>query len=135
VAPPIQYQGETRYFQTLNKKNGNIMTIAGSNAHIMGTRSATLVLLWVLKNMWWIYSLHRHREDRNALARSLWEITMSLWICMMRSPLTMWNQESHMIERPLLSTNISPQKIAGSMDLDLEPKSMVECWKHSNWDK
>jgi hypothetical protein len=27
----------------LAKKNGNIMTIAGSNAHIVGTRSATLV--------------------------------------------------------------------------------------------
>ena len=35
---------ETKYFQTLTKKNGNIMTIAGSNAHIVGTGSATLVL-------------------------------------------------------------------------------------------
>jgi hypothetical protein len=35
---------ETRYFQTLAKKNGNIMIIAGSNAHIVGTGSATLVL-------------------------------------------------------------------------------------------
>jgi hypothetical protein len=35
---------ETRYFQTLIKKIGNIMTIAGSNAHIVGTESATLVL-------------------------------------------------------------------------------------------
>jgi peptide/histidine transporter 3/4 len=35
---------ETRYFQTLTKKTGNIMTIAESNAHIVGTRSATLVL-------------------------------------------------------------------------------------------
>jgi peptide/histidine transporter 3/4 len=35
---------ETRYFQTLAKKNGNIMTIAGRIAHIVGTRSATLVL-------------------------------------------------------------------------------------------
>jgi len=35
---------ETKYFQTLTKKNGNIMTIAGSNAHIVGTESATLVL-------------------------------------------------------------------------------------------
>ena len=35
---------ETRYFQTLTKKTGNIMTIAGSNAHIVGTGSATLVL-------------------------------------------------------------------------------------------
>jgi len=52
---------ETKYFQTLTKKNGNMMTIAGSNAHIVGTGSATLVLPWVLKNMWWIYSLHRHQ--------------------------------------------------------------------------
>jgi peptide/histidine transporter 3/4 len=35
---------ETRYFQTLTKKSGNIMTIARSNAHIVGTGSATLVL-------------------------------------------------------------------------------------------
>ena len=35
---------ETKYFQTLTNKNGNIMTIAGSNAHIVGTGSATLVL-------------------------------------------------------------------------------------------
>lgn len=35
---------ETRYFHTLTKKTGNIMTIAGSNAHIVGTGSATLVL-------------------------------------------------------------------------------------------
>ena len=35
---------ETKYFQTLTKKNGNIMTIARSNAHIVGTGSATLVL-------------------------------------------------------------------------------------------
>jgi hypothetical protein len=35
---------ETRYFQTLAKKSGNIMTITGSNAHIVGTGSATLVL-------------------------------------------------------------------------------------------
>ena len=34
---------ETRYFHTSIKKSGNIMTIAGSNAHIVGTRSATLV--------------------------------------------------------------------------------------------
>ena len=35
---------ETKYFQTLTKKNGNIMTIAGSNAHIVGIGSTTLVL-------------------------------------------------------------------------------------------
>jgi hypothetical protein len=40
---------QTRYFQTLNKKSGNIMTIAESNAHIVSTGSATLVLSWVPK--------------------------------------------------------------------------------------
>jgi hypothetical protein len=35
---------ETRYFQILTKKSENIMTIAGSNAHIVSTGSATLVL-------------------------------------------------------------------------------------------
>jgi peptide/histidine transporter 3/4 len=35
---------ETRYFQMLTKKSGNIMTIARSNAHIVGTGSDTLVL-------------------------------------------------------------------------------------------
>ena len=42
--------------------------------------------------------------DRNTPAQSLWEITMSGRMIMMRSPLIMWNQESHLIERPLLST-------------------------------
>ena len=42
---------ETRYFWTLRKKNGNIMTIAGSNAHIVGTGSTTLVLPRVLKSL------------------------------------------------------------------------------------
>ena len=31
-------------FSDIDKKSGNIMTIAGSNAHIVGTGSATLVL-------------------------------------------------------------------------------------------
>lgn len=35
---------EIRYFHTLTKKTKNIVTIAGSNAHIVGTVSATLVL-------------------------------------------------------------------------------------------
>jgi peptide/histidine transporter 3/4 len=35
---------ETKYFQTLTKQSGNIMTIAGRNVHIVGTGSATLVL-------------------------------------------------------------------------------------------
>jgi hypothetical protein len=35
---------ETRYFQTLTKKSGNIMTITGSNARIVVTGSSTLVL-------------------------------------------------------------------------------------------
>jgi hypothetical protein len=42
--------------------------------------------------------------DRNAPAQSLWEITMSGRMIMRRSPLIMWNQESHIIEKPLLST-------------------------------
>jgi hypothetical protein len=33
---------ETRYFQTLAKKNGNIMTTARSNAHIVGTEMSEL---------------------------------------------------------------------------------------------
>jgi hypothetical protein len=37
---------ETRYFQTLIKKSGNIMTIAGSNTHIVATGSATEVPHW-----------------------------------------------------------------------------------------
>jgi hypothetical protein len=32
---------ETSYVQTLTKKSGNIMTIVRSNAHIVGTGSAT----------------------------------------------------------------------------------------------
>jgi peptide/histidine transporter 3/4 len=35
---------ETRYLQILTKKSGNIVSIAKSNAHIVGTGSATLVL-------------------------------------------------------------------------------------------
>lgn len=35
---------ETRYFHILTKKTKNIVTIAGSNAHIVGTVSSTLVL-------------------------------------------------------------------------------------------
>ena len=35
---------ETKYFQTLLKKPGNIMTIAGSDALIVGTGRATIVL-------------------------------------------------------------------------------------------
>jgi hypothetical protein len=32
---------ETRYFQTLTNKSGNIMTIARSNAHIVGSKCHT----------------------------------------------------------------------------------------------
>lgn len=35
---------ETKYFQTLTKKTGNIMTIAGSDALIVGTGRAVIVL-------------------------------------------------------------------------------------------
>ena len=50
-------------------------------------------------------------EDRNAPTQSLWEITMSGGAIMRKSPLIMWNQESHIIERPPLSTHILPQKL------------------------
>jgi hypothetical protein len=40
---------ETKYFHTLTKKNGNIMTIVGSNAHIVGTGSAHWFSRWVRK--------------------------------------------------------------------------------------
>jgi hypothetical protein len=49
--------------------------------------------------------------DRNALAQSLWEITMSGKMIMRRSPLIIWNQESRIIERPLLSTYTLPKKL------------------------
>jgi hypothetical protein len=49
--------------------------------------------------------------DRNDLTQSFWEITMSGWMVIRRLPPILWNQESHTIERPLLSTYISPQKL------------------------
>jgi hypothetical protein len=49
--------------------------------------------------------------DRNAPTQSFWEIIMSGWTIMRRLPQIMWNQESHIIERPLLSTYILPQKL------------------------
>jgi hypothetical protein len=49
--------------------------------------------------------------DRNALTQLFWEITMSGWTMMRRLPPIMWNQESHIIVRPLLSTYILPQKL------------------------
>ena len=35
---------ETKYFQTLTKKQGNVLTIAGRDATIVGTGRATIVL-------------------------------------------------------------------------------------------
>jgi hypothetical protein len=35
---------ETKYFQTLTKRMGNILTIAGRDARIIGTRNATIIL-------------------------------------------------------------------------------------------
>ena len=35
---------ETKYFQTLTKKQGNILIIAGRDATIVGTSRATIVL-------------------------------------------------------------------------------------------
>jgi hypothetical protein len=49
--------------------------------------------------------------DRNAPTQSFWEIMMSGWMIMRRLPPIMWNRESHIIERPLLSTYILPQKL------------------------
>jgi hypothetical protein len=49
--------------------------------------------------------------DRNTPASSLWEITMCGWTIMRRLPLIMWNQDSHVIERPPLSTYILPQRL------------------------
>jgi hypothetical protein len=36
---------ETKYFQTLAKRQGNVMTIAGRDATIVGSGRATIVLL------------------------------------------------------------------------------------------
>jgi hypothetical protein len=35
---------ETKYFQTLTKRMGNILTIAGRNACIVGSERATIIL-------------------------------------------------------------------------------------------
>ena len=35
---------ETKYFQTLTKKKGNVLTIAGRDATIVGTSRATIIL-------------------------------------------------------------------------------------------
>jgi hypothetical protein len=51
---------------------------------------------------------------QNATTQSFREITMSGRMIMRRLPPIMWNQESHTIERPLLSTYILPQKIVDS---------------------
>jgi hypothetical protein len=55
---------------------------------------------------------------QNATTQSFREIAMSRRMIMRRLPPIMWNQESHTIERPLLSTYISPQKIADSKNLE-----------------
>jgi hypothetical protein len=49
--------------------------------------------------------------NRNTPTQSSWEIIMSGWTIMRRLPPIMWNQESHIVERPLLSTYILPQKL------------------------
>jgi hypothetical protein len=36
--------GETKYFQTLTKRTGNILTIAGRNVCIVGSEKATIIL-------------------------------------------------------------------------------------------
>jgi hypothetical protein len=35
---------ETKYFQTLTKRTGNILTIVGGDAHTVGSRRATITL-------------------------------------------------------------------------------------------
>jgi hypothetical protein len=35
---------ETKYFQTLTRRAGNILTIVGSDMNIVGSRGATIVL-------------------------------------------------------------------------------------------
>jgi hypothetical protein len=78
-------------------------------------RQLNLKLRWSLKDPILKMEIPMHRahtialEDRNAPAQSLWEITMSGKTIMRRSPLIMWNLESHIKERPLLSTYILPQ--------------------------
>jgi hypothetical protein len=36
---------KTKYFQTLTKRTGNILTIAGCDTYIVGSRKATIILL------------------------------------------------------------------------------------------
>ena len=40
---------ETKYFQTLTKRQGNVLTIVGLDATIDGSGRATIVLPWVPK--------------------------------------------------------------------------------------
>lgn len=47
---------ETKYFQTLTKKQGNILIIAGRDATIVGTSRATIVLSITLVSRFKAYS-------------------------------------------------------------------------------
>jgi hypothetical protein len=40
---------ETKYFQTLTKRTGNVLTIAGRDATIVGSGRATIRSLWIHK--------------------------------------------------------------------------------------
>ena len=40
---------ETKYFQTLTKRQGNVLTIAGRDATIVGSGRATIYSPWVPK--------------------------------------------------------------------------------------
>jgi len=78
-------------------------------------RQLNLKLRWSLKDPILKMEILMHRTrtialvDQNALAQSLWEITVSGRTIIRRSPLIMWSQESHTKERLLLSTYILPQ--------------------------
>ena len=39
---------EIKYFQTLTKREGNVLTIAGRDVMIVSSGRATIVLLWVV---------------------------------------------------------------------------------------
>ena len=43
---------ETKYFQNLTKKQGNVLTIAGRDAMIVGTGRATIVVVPLLYSLW-----------------------------------------------------------------------------------
>ena len=61
---------EDKYFQTLNKKTRNIMNIAGSSAHIVGTERARLILHMVTKIV--INEVLLYPESKRSLLTVSW---------------------------------------------------------------